>query len=81
MLAGLLKFSDLIHPPTVHAHHLIHQLQLEAIVGAVVAAIAAVFTVHFLTRYFKHRNLIPFGIYCIAFGAFMVAFTAIAGTP
>jgi undecaprenyl pyrophosphate phosphatase UppP len=37
--------------------------------------------VHFLTRYFKTRNLRPFGYYCIAFGAFMVLFTVIVGTP
>ena len=50
-------------------------------IAAVFAAITAVITVHFLTRYFKNRNLIPFGIYCIVFGVFMVLFTAIAGTP
>ena len=38
-------------------------------------------TVHFLTKYFKNRNLIPFGIYCILFGAFMTVFTLVAGTP
>jgi undecaprenyl pyrophosphate phosphatase UppP len=37
--------------------------------------------VHYLTKYFEKRNLIPFGLYCIAFGAFMVVFTAIAGAP
>ena len=36
---------------------------------------------HFLTRYFKTRNLRPFGIYCILFGVFMLLFTAIVGTP
>jgi undecaprenyl pyrophosphate phosphatase UppP len=40
-----------------------------------------VITVHFLTRYFKKGNLRPFGVYCIVFGIFMTAFTAIAGTP
>ena len=45
------------------------------------AAITAVGTVHFLTRYFKKGNLRPFGVYCIGFGIFMTAFTLIAGTP
>ena len=52
-----------------------------AVVAAVFAAITAVVTVHFLTRYFKSRNLRPFGFYCIAFGIFMVLFTTIVGTP
>jgi undecaprenyl pyrophosphate phosphatase UppP len=42
----------------------------------VVAAVAAVFTVHFLTRYFKRANLIPFGIYCVVFGLAMVIYNA-----
>jgi undecaprenyl pyrophosphate phosphatase UppP len=35
-----------------------------------------VFTVHFLTRYFKRGNLIPFGIYCVVFGGAMVIYNA-----
>ena len=81
LAAGIDKLGDLINPPTVHSTHEIHQLQLAAVIAAGVAAVTAVITVHFLTRYFERRNLIPFGIYCIAFGAFMVLFTAIAGTP
>jgi hypothetical protein len=27
------------------------------------------------------RNLVPFGIYGLLFGAFMVAFTLVAGAP
>lgn len=81
LAAGVLKVSDLIHPPTVSSPHLIHQLQLAAILAAVVAAVVSVFTVHFLTRYFQRRNLVPFGLYCLGFGAFMVAFIAIAGAP
>jgi undecaprenyl-diphosphatase len=52
-----------------------------AVIGAAVAAITAVITLRFLTRYFRHRNLIPFGLYCIGFGAFMTVFTAVAGAP
>ena len=45
-------------------------------IAAVSAAIAAVFTVHFLMRYFKTRTLTPFGIYCLVFGAAMVIYNA-----
>jgi undecaprenyl pyrophosphate phosphatase UppP len=41
-----------------------------------VAAVVAVFTVHFLTRYFKRSNLIPFGIYCALFGVAMTIYNA-----
>ena len=52
-----------------------------AVIAAAAAAITVVITLRFLTRYFRHRNLIPFGLYCIGFGAFMTVFTAVAGVP
>jgi undecaprenyl-diphosphatase len=81
LAAGIIKLGDLVNPPTLHSTHAIHALQLAAVVAAGAAAITAVFTVHFLTRYFKSRNLIPFGLYCIGFGAFMTVFSSVAGTP
>jgi undecaprenyl-diphosphatase len=45
-----------------------------ALIAAIAAAITAVFTVHFLTRYFKRGNLIPFAIYCVLFGGAMVIY-------
>jgi undecaprenyl-diphosphatase len=74
LAAGLLKFSDLTGP---HGNG----IRGPAVIAAVFAAITAVITVHFLTKYFERRNLIPFGVYCIVFGIFMVLFTAIVGTP
>jgi undecaprenyl-diphosphatase len=65
LAAGLFKFSDLTGP-------LGAGVRGPAVIAAAVAAVTAVFTVHFLTRYFKTRNLIPFGIYCIIFGAAMI---------
>ncbi len=56
-------------------------MRAAAIVAAVFAAVTAILTVHFLTRYFRRGNLRPFGIYCIVFGIFMVLFTLIAGAP
>jgi undecaprenyl-diphosphatase len=69
LAAGLFKFSDLTGP-------LGAGIRGPAVIAAIAAAITAVFTVHFLTRYFKTRNLIPFGIYCILFGAAMIIYNA-----
>ena len=74
LAAGLYKFSDLTGP-------LGAGIRGPAVIAAVFAAITAVITVHFLTRYFKNRNLVPFGLYCIGFGIFMAIFTAVAGAP
>jgi len=75
LAAGVLKLGDL----TGHLGD--GGVRGAAVIAAVCAAITAVITVRFLTRYFEKRNLVPFGIYCLAFGAFMVAFTLIAGAP
>jgi undecaprenyl-diphosphatase len=69
LAAGLFKLSDLTGPLGDHG------VRKEALIAAGCAAVAGVFTVHFLTRYFRTRNLIPFGIYCLVFGAFMVVYT------
>jgi undecaprenyl-diphosphatase len=69
LAAGLFKISDLTGPLGDHG------VRKEALIAAGCAAVAGVFTVHFLTRYFRTRNLIPFGIYCLVFGAFMVVYT------
>jgi undecaprenyl-diphosphatase len=74
LAAGIYKLSDLTGP-------LGNGVRGAAVIAAVFAAITAVITVHFLTKYFKNRNLIPFGIYCILFGAFMTVFTLVAGAP
>ncbi len=75
LAAGLLKFSDLTGP------HGNGGVRGAAVIAAIFAAVTAIFTVHFLTRYFRRGNLRPFGIYCILFGVFMVLFTIIVGTP
>jgi undecaprenyl-diphosphatase len=69
LAAGVFKVGDLLGPNG-------NGIRGEAVVAAVAAAIVAVFTVHFLTRYFKTRNLIPFGIYCVVFGLAMVIYNA-----
>jgi undecaprenyl-diphosphatase len=69
LAAGVYKIPDLTGP-------LGAGIRGPAIIAAIVAAVFAVFTVHFLTRYFRRGNLRPFGIYCILFGIAMVAYNA-----
>jgi undecaprenyl-diphosphatase len=69
LAAGLYKIPDLTGP-------LGAGVRGPAVIAAIVAAIFAVGTVHFLTRYFKRGNLRPFGIYCIVFGLAMVIYNA-----
>jgi len=69
LAAGIFKVGDLLGPNG-------DGIRGEAVVAAVVAAIFAVLTVHFLTRWFKTRNLVPFGIYCVVFGLAMVIYNA-----
>jgi undecaprenyl-diphosphatase len=67
LAAGVYKLPDLTGPNGAG-------VRSASIVAAVAAAITAVVTVHFLTRYFRRGNLNPFGIYCVLFGAAMVAY-------
>jgi undecaprenyl-diphosphatase len=69
LVAGLYKLPDLTGPNGAGVRG-------PAVIAAVAAAITAVFTVHFLLRYFRHGNLRPFGIYCILFGAAMIVYNA-----
>jgi undecaprenyl-diphosphatase len=69
LAAGVYKLGDLTGP-------LGNGIRSAAIIAAVSAAATAVVTVHFLTRYFKTRNLTPFGLYCVIFGLAMVIYNA-----
>jgi undecaprenyl-diphosphatase len=75
LAAGLLKFGDLTGPLGKGG------IREAAVIAAISAAITAIITVHYLTRYFKTRTLTPFAIYCLVFGAFMIAFTLVFGAP
>ena len=68
LAAGLVKLPDLLG-------HLGNGVRGQALVGCVAAAVTAVFTVRFLVNYFKTKTLIPFAIYCLVFGAFMLVYT------
>ena len=61
LAAGLLKIPSLF---TEGGKGILGQ----ALVGSIVAGIAAYMSVKFLTKYFETRTLKPFGIYCLIFG-------------
>ena len=72
------RYSFLLATPVILAASLLeipklgapgaHVVAFQASIGAVVAGIAAYFSVAFLTRYFKHNDLRPFGWYCLLMG-------------
>jgi len=65
LLAGIYKIPDLLGP-------LGDGVRTQALVGALCAFVAALFSVAFLTRYFKSRTLWPFGLYCLVAGTFFI---------
>jgi undecaprenyl-diphosphatase len=69
LAAGVYKLPDL-------TGHLGNGIRGYALIAAVAAGVTAVASVHYLTRYFKRGNLIPFAIYCVAFGLFNVIYNA-----
>jgi undecaprenyl-diphosphatase len=71
LAAGIFKLPDLTGPLGDHG------VRRAALIAAVCAAVAAVFTVHFLMRYFRRNNLVPFAIYCMAFGLAMLLYTTV----
>jgi undecaprenyl-diphosphatase len=68
LLAGLLEVPKLFHAPT--------STLVIAIIGAVVAGIAAFLSVRFLTAYFEVGRLTPFAIFCLVEG--LIAFLLFA---
>jgi undecaprenyl-diphosphatase len=69
LAASVLEIPKLFEPEA-------HVVALQAIVGGILAGITAYASVVFLTRYFKHNDLRPFGWYCLLAGA--AAFTLFA---
>ena len=74
LAAGLLKLSQLTGPDG-------NGIRGASLIAAICSAVAAVITVHFLSRYFQRGNLRPFAVYCLVFGACMIVFTLVAGAP
>jgi undecaprenyl-diphosphatase len=65
LAAGILKVPSLAGPAGAHIHG-------QVAVGVIVCGIAAYLSVRFLVRWFQTRTLIPFAIYCLAFGLLSV---------
>ena len=65
LAAGVYKIPDL----TGHLGDGIHG---QILVGSLVAAVGSLFSIRFLTRYFKTKTLNPFGIYCLVVGIFFI---------
>jgi undecaprenyl-diphosphatase len=65
LAAGVLKIPSLLGPAGAHIHG-------QVILGVIVCAIAAYFSVRFLVRWFQTRTLTPFALYCLAFGALSI---------
>ena len=61
LLAGLLKLPDLMGP-------LGDGVRYQTLVGALCAMVTAVISVHFLTKWFTTKTLIPFGFYSLVAG-------------
>ncbi|MGL6235030.1 MAG: undecaprenyl-diphosphate phosphatase [Segniliparus sp.] len=61
LAAGVLKLPELAGPQG-------QAVLAQALVGSLVAAVAAYLSVKFLTRYFHNHTLVPFAAYCLVAG-------------
>lgn len=66
LAAGLLEVPDLMGPGA-------HIPLAQAVIGGIIAGVAAYASVAFLLRYFKNNDLRPFGWYCLIMGAVCLA--------
>jgi undecaprenyl-diphosphatase len=62
LAASVLEIPKLLEPQA-------HTIAREAVAGGILAGITAYASVAFLTRYFQHNDLRPFGWYCLVVGA------------
>lgn len=70
--AGLYKIPDIFGPNS-------SGVRGQILAGAIVAGIAAYFSVRYLDKYFKGKSLRPFGIYCIILSLFVFAVGLVKG--
>jgi undecaprenyl-diphosphatase len=85
------KFSFLLATPVIFAASVLeipelftpgaHVVAVQAVIGCILAGITAYASVAFLTRYFKHNDLRPFGWYCVIAGVAAFLFFVTKGTP
>ncbi|GAC1417542.1 MAG: undecaprenyl-diphosphate phosphatase [Candidatus Velthaea sp.] len=67
LAASVLEIPKLVEPGA-------HVVAVQAALGGVLAGVTAYASVAFLTRYFKHNDLRPFGWYCLIAGAGAILF-------
>ena len=65
LAAGVYKVPDLAGP-------LGDGIRGQALVGAIAAFVAALAAVRFLERWFRHRSLVPFAVYCLVVGGLSI---------
>jgi len=70
--AGVYKIPSLLEPAN-------HDVLGPALVGSLVAGIAAYLSVRFLTSYFETRTLTPFAVYCVIAGFGSLAYLMLTG--
>jgi undecaprenyl-diphosphatase len=66
LAAGVLKLGDLVGPEG-------DGIRGQVLLGSLLSGVGAYLSVRFLTRYFEHRSMRPFGVYCIVAGAACLA--------
>ena len=66
LAASVLELPKLFAPE-------VHLALVESLIGAVISAVTAYASVAFLTKYFEHNDLRPFGWYCLVLGAVTLA--------
>jgi undecaprenyl-diphosphatase len=71
LAAGVLKVGDLVGPAG-------DGIRGQVLLGSVLSGVGAYISVRFLTRYFEHRSMRPFGVYCIVAGAACLAWFTFA---
>jgi undecaprenyl-diphosphatase len=71
LAAGVLKVGDLAGPAG-------DGIRGPVLLGSVLSGVGAYLSVRFLTRYFEHRSMRPFGVYCIVAGAACLAWFTVA---
>lgn len=67
LAAGVYKLPDLMG-------HNGDGVRGQILVGSIAAGLAAYVAVRFLDRFFRNNSLMPFAVYCLAFGSFMILF-------
>ncbi|WP_433803244.1 undecaprenyl-diphosphate phosphatase [Actinomycetospora sp. CA-084318] len=71
LAAGVLKLPELFGPAG-------DGIRGQVLLGSVLSGVGAYVSVRFLTRYFEHRSMRPFGVYCIVAGAACLAWFSLS---